>query len=71
MKTEKRENTAYNRYETYNKTLSTDVKHEQACCGRSYNELNDFSQITTFNTYKSILDQRNELLSGVKPQTYL
>lgn len=37
---------------------------EQACCGRSYNETNDFSQIN-FSTYQSILDQRNQLLGNM------
>ena len=37
---------------------------EQACCGRSYNETNDFSQVN-FAAYQSILDQRNQLLGSV------
>ena len=37
---------------------------EQACCGRSYNETNDFSQVN-FSAYQDILDQRNRLLGSM------
>jgi hypothetical protein len=38
---------------------------DQACCGRTYNEQKDFSQVN-FDTFQSILDKRNELLGSVK-----
>lgn len=37
---------------------------DQACCGRSYDETNDFSQVN-FSTYQNILDQRNRLLGNM------
>lgn len=37
---------------------------EEACCGRSYNETNDFSQVN-FSAYQTILDQRNQLLGNM------
>ena len=38
---------------------------DQACCGRTYNEQSDFSQVN-FAAFQSILDKRNELLGSVK-----
>lgn len=45
---------------------ANEVDKGQACCGRSYNEESDFSQVN-FAAFQSILDKRNELLSSVKP----
>lgn len=47
---------------------ANEVKQEPPCCGRSYNEEKDFSQIN-FEAFQQIIDQRNQLLSGTKPQS--
>jgi hypothetical protein len=65
MRTEQWGNTN-NGNENNTKTVkANEVNKGQACCGRSYNEESDFSQVN-FAAYQSILDQRNQLLSGVK-----
>jgi hypothetical protein len=64
MKTEKRVNTQGREKDT-NPVPAEEVSKGQPCCGRSYNEQSDFSQIN-FAVYQSILDQRNELLGSVK-----
>jgi hypothetical protein len=66
MGTEKWVNT-HNAKENEEKTGSANERNtgQQACCGRSYNEESDFSQVN-FAAFQSILDKRNELLSGVK-----
>jgi hypothetical protein len=66
MKTEKWVNTP-NASENNNKpSQANEVKKgQEACCGRSYNEQSDFSQVN-FAAYQSILDKRNELLGSVK-----
>jgi hypothetical protein len=65
MRTEKWVNT-HNAKENENNTeKANEVNKGQACCGRSYNEESDFSQVN-FAAFQSILDKRNELLSSVK-----
>jgi hypothetical protein len=65
MRTEKWGNT-HNAIENNTNTVkANEVNKGQACCGRSYNEESDFSQVN-FAAYQTILDQRNELLSTVK-----
>jgi hypothetical protein len=65
MRTEKWVETHHAKEDEKNKETSIEVNKGQACCGRSYNEESDFSQVN-FAAFQSILDKRNELLSGVK-----
>jgi hypothetical protein len=65
MKTEKRVSTTQGREKSSHPVPVEKVSKGQPCCGRTYNEESDFSQIN-FAVYQSILDQRNELLGSVK-----
>lgn len=66
MRTEKWVSTHNAKENDQNNEKAKEVnKEHEACCGRSYNEESDFSQVN-FAAFQSILDKRNELLSGVK-----
>jgi hypothetical protein len=65
MRTENLGNTNNANENNTNTVKTNEVNRGQACCGRSYNEESDFSQVN-FAAFQSILDKRNELLSGVK-----
>lgn len=66
MGTEKWVNTHNAKEDNKNEEKANEViKGHESCCGRSYNEESDFSQVN-FAALQSILDKRNELLSGVK-----
>jgi hypothetical protein len=66
MRTEKWVNTHNAKENEKNTEKANEENKGQACCGRSYNEESDFSQVN-FAAFQSILDKRNELLSSVKP----